>query len=52
MPTMRDLNCLDSADGFVVGPVRKLPSIKMPDDFVANEGVDAFVDVWNYIRDA
>ena len=43
---MRDLNCLDSADGFVVEPVRKLPSIKMPDDFVANEGVDGFVKMY------
>jgi hypothetical protein len=49
MPTMRDLNCLDSADGFVVEPVRKLPSIKMPDDFVANEGVDGFVKMHRII---
>jgi hypothetical protein len=52
LSTIRDLDSLDSADGFIAMPIRKLPSIKMPDDFVANEGVDGFVDVWNYIRDA
>jgi hypothetical protein len=38
LPTIRDLDSLNSADGFVVEPIRKLPSMKMPDDFVALRG--------------
>jgi hypothetical protein len=49
LPTIRDLDSLDSADGFIAGPIRKLPSIKMPDNFVANEGVDGFVKMYGIL---
>jgi hypothetical protein len=49
LSTIRDLDSLDSADGFIAIPIQKLPSIKMPDDFVANEGVDGFVKMYGII---
>jgi hypothetical protein len=51
IPTIRDLSSGDSAVGFVVDgkPIRKLPSIKIPDDFAANEGEDGYVKMYGIV---
>jgi hypothetical protein len=51
IPTIRDLDSTDSAVGFVVDgkPIRKLPSIKLPDDFAANKGVDGYVKMYGIV---